>query len=338
MTRKKIFIGFIIVPLIILITGAFGGSLYLLNWLNTPLDINGKDRIIEIHRGAPLNEISSKLERSGLINNKWLFGIVGRFAHSRTIKAGNYLLSPSMSPGQILDLLFMGKEYLYSFTIPEGFNIYEIAEHLEKKGFVEKKKFLSLLFDKSFIRRFPFVEGLSLEGYLFPSTYFFRKGEREEVIAEKMINTFKEVVYDNVVKGAASVDLTPHEVVILASLVEKETGLAEEKEIISSVFLNRLKKNMKLQCDPTVIYALKDFDGNIRKKDLSIDSPYNTYRYRGLPSGPIANPGSGSIQAVLNPAQTDYLYFVATKKGGHYFSTNFREHQRAVNKFQLGKG
>jgi len=175
----------------------------------------------------------------------------------------------------------------------------------------------------------------SLEGYLFPDTYLFTKGTSEKEIITKMVTTFKEIAVSEIIANAEKVGLTPHQVVTLASLVEKETSLKEEKGLVASVFHNRLKIGMRLQCDPTVIYAIKDFDGNIRKTDLMIDSPYNTYRYAGLPLGPIANPGLDSIRGVLYPVQSNYLYFVATKQGGHYFSTNIKDHNRAVTKYQL---
>jgi UPF0755 protein len=178
----------------------------------------------------------------------------------------------------------------------------------------------------------------SLEGYLFPETYHFSKHTSEQKIVQAMLNTFKQrITNGDILDQIQKSDMSLHEVITLASLIEKETGMNDERKHISSVFHNRLRRNMRLQTDPTVIYAIEEFDGNIRKKDLNIDSPYNTYRYKGLPPGPIANPGIKSIVAALNPIRSNHLYFVSRKDGSHHFSSNLREHNRAVQKYQLKK-
>ncbi len=178
------------------------------------------------------------------------------------------------------------------------------------------------------------IEGESLEGYLFPDTYQFAKRTPPHEIVRRMVTQFQTVYDESFRKRAAQLGMTLREVVTLASIIEKETGNASERGLISAVFHNRLKKKMRLQSDPTVIFALTDFNGNLTKKDLSAPSPYNTYRFIGLPPGPIANPGKESLYAALYPANVDYLYFVSKNDGTHFFSKNLREHNGAVNKYQ----
>ena len=181
-----------------------------------------------------------------------------------------------------------------------------------------------------------FLQDGSLEGYLYPETYKFSKAVGAKKIVKTLVDTFKERVQKpELMQQAKAGKLTFHEIVTLASLIEKETGLGTERKLISSVFHNRLVKKMRLQTDPTVIYAMVNFDGNIRKKDLSIDSPYNTYKHFGLPPGPIASPGLDSIRAAMEPDHSDFLYFVSRKDGSHQFSTNYKDHTRAIQKYQL---
>lgn len=324
------------IPLILILL--LSPSFYIGYWFYTPHNPNGQNEFVEIKKGGNINTISSLLKERGIINNSLYYRIIGRIVSSGLKpKAGEYLLSASMSPSVIMGKISGGKVYMHQVTIPEGFNIYEIASLLEGRQLVNRERFLATVTDREFIKSLSF-DLPSLEGYLFPTTYLLARGMTEREIAAKMVNTFKELADSEIAAKAAAVGLTPHQVVNMASLVEKETALNEEKSIITSVFHNRLKKGMRLQCDPTVIYAIKNFDGNIKKKDLTIDSPYNTYRYAGLPIGPIANPGIESIRGVLNPMKSDYLYFVATKKGGHYFSTNIKDHNRAVREYQLNGG
>ena len=201
--------------------------------------------------------------------------------------------------------------------------------HFTNKSFLKKREDL--------IKKLN-ITSSSLEGYLFPETYHFSKHTSEQIIIQTMLKTFQEkITKHKILDQVENSDLSLHETITLASLIEKETGMNKERKHISSVFHNRLHRKMLLQTDPTVIYAIKNFDGNIRKKDLRIDSPYNTYRYKGLPPGPIANPGIKSIEAALNPIKTKHLYFVSRKDGSHYFSSNLKEHNRAVRKYQLKK-
>ena len=253
------------------------------------------------------------------------------------IQVGEYELNQSMLPIDILKAITSGKTVLHPITIPEGYRIIEIAELLAKKVSIDKEKFIKESRNKDLIKTLNITSG-SLEGYLFPETYHFSKHTTEQKIIQTMLNTFQQqIANQKILEQLQNSDMSLHEVITLASLIEKETGMNDERKHISSVFHNRLRKNMRLQTDPTVIYAIEEFDGNIRKKDLDIDSPYNTYRYKGLPPGPIASPGIESIVAALNPITSNHLYFVSRKDGSHHFSSNLREHNRAVQKYQLRK-
>ena len=283
-----------------------------------------------------LNNISNLLKDRDLIGNSLSFQLLAYLQKKQgQIQAGEYELSPSMTPKDILGIVTSGKTILHAVTIPEGYRITEIAALLEERGLVNAEEFILQTQDKELIQSAG-IPAISLEGYLFPETYHFSKHTSERKIIQSMLDTYHEKIKTyELSKRTPFVNLSFHEVVTLASLIEKETGVDEERKLISSVFHNRLKKNMRLQTDPTVIYAMINFDGNIRKKDLNIDSPYNTYKYRGLPPGPIASPGLKSIIAALEPSNSDYLYFVSRKDGSHQFSSNLMDHNHAVQKYQL---
>ncbi len=292
--------------------------------------------ILEIMPGMTLKQTSSLLAERDLIRNSFSFHLLAYFQDKQNqIQIGEYELSASMTPLDILGKITSGKTVLHAVTIPEGYRITEIAALLAERSLVDEEKFIQQTQDKEIIQAAG-IPADSLEGYLFPETYYFSKHTAEQKIIQKMLNTLKEQAETPaLLNRAKELNLTFHQVITLASLIEKETGADEERKLISSVFHNRLKKNMRLQTDPTVIYAIANFDGNIRKKDLSIDSPYNTYKYAGLPPGPIASPGLQSIVAALNPDDSDYLYFVSRKDGSHQFSSNLMDHNRAVQKYQL---
>ncbi|MEW6007345.1 MAG: endolytic transglycosylase MltG, partial [bacterium] len=250
------------------------------------------------------------------------------------IMAGDYELSPSLNMIDILSKLTKGEAIKSCFTIPPGYNIYQIGELLDKKGFADKRRFLELAKDKAFIGSLGFSLN-TLEGLLFPDTYCVSKGMQESEIIGIIIERFKRAFKDEDVEMTKKLGLSMYQVFILASIIEKETSVLSEMPIISSVFHNRLKRNMKLNSCPTVIYALyPNFDGNIRKEDLDISSPYNTYRHHGLPPSPISNPGIFAIKAALHPANVDYLYFVSMNNGRHKFSRTLAEHNIAVSKYQ----
>jgi UPF0755 protein len=211
----------------------------------------------------------------------------------------------------------------------------DIATLVAAKGLGDRQTILDLAVDQAFIASLGLTLP-SLEGYLFPDTYHIPRGMRERHLLVLMVRTLQENYTQDIAARAQGAGLSQHEVLTLASLIEKEAQLEAERPLIAAVYLNRLQRGMRLQCDPTVIYALGEhFDGNLRKADLDLDSPYNTYRYTGLPPGPIANPGRRSIDAAVAPAPVDYLYFVATGNGKHHFSRTLIEHNQAVEKYQL---
>ena len=331
-TRKEHIIPLFLISLFIAV---FILMAYLDISLNTPKSPLKEIKKVEIPRGYPLKKIAHLLKDQNLINHPSVFIIS---AHLRGIgnqlKAGEYSLSADMTPLQIMEKLYKGEVVSYTVTIPEGYNLREIGDLLNKTGLIDKERFISLTRDKAFISSLG-INAPTLEGYLFPDTYYFPKGMKEEEIIKKMVERLNRLFTEKVEKRLKEINFTRHKILTLASLIEKEVQVDSERRLVSAVFYNRLKLGMLLQSDPTVIYALKDFDGNLRKKDLQYDSPYNTYKYPGLPPTPIASPGKDSIMAALYPADVDYLYFVSKNNGEHHFSSTLKEHLRAVRKFQL---
>ena len=303
-----------------------------------PASEKNQTMTFEIQPGMTLKQVALELSRQGLIRSPSAFQAIAYIqAKQKQVMVGEFSLSPSMPPSKILLQITSGKTILHPVTIPEGYRITEIATLLHSEGLADKEFFIRQTRDKSLIRPLG-IPADSLEGYLFPETYHFSKFTPEKKIVQEMVDTFREqVLIPQLLMSAKKSSLSWHEIITLASLIEKETGLDSERKIISSVFHNRLRKNMRLQTDPTVIYAMEKFDGNIRKRDLKIDSPYNTYRYKGLPPGPIANPGLKSIVAAISPIKSDHLYFVSRQDGSHHFSSTLIEHNRAVQKYQLRK-
>lgn len=331
---KKLIPGFTILIFTAALCAAVAGYRFY-RFSNTPLTENGADQLFLISPGDSLSSIAANLENQHLIGKSGYFKLLARFKNAdKKLQAGEYLLSASKSPNQILSTLLSGKVKLHKVTIPEGFNLAEIATVFETAGFCDKNRFLELCHDRSFAAKLGF-KTVSLEGYLFPDTYFFPKNSSCQSIIRSMTTHFNRVFTDDWEKRAAQLKLSVHEVVTLASIIEKETGDPGERPLISSVFHNRLKKRMRLESDPTVIYGIKDFDGNIKRKHLRELTPYNTYQIRGLPVGPIASPGEKSIEAALYPVKSDYLFFVSKKDTTHYFSKTIDEHNRAVQKYQL---
>lgn len=307
-------------------------TLYFGYFLVSPAGIEKKEEIFIVKKGSGLRTVAAQLERRGLIKSKNFFMLwVYLKGGARDIKAGEYSLNQSMAPLRIFNILSSGAIKTHYFTIPEGLTAEQIADLLQKKNLVNKRDFIYLVNDKNLIASYH-INGQSLEGYLFPDTYVISRDMGARDLIELMVNRFWDVF--NALVKEKKTSKSVKEIVTLASIVEKETGLAEERPVIASVFLNRLKKRMRLESDPTVIYGLKDFNGDLKRKDLHTPNPYNTYICRGLPPGPIANPGRESLMAVINPIDTDYLYFVSKNDGSHYFSSTLKEHNRAVFKYQ----
>ncbi len=337
---KKSLKNFTILFLIIcLVTVSAGFALYykIDSFVKTPSDSNAADIVFSIAPGQSLSLISNNLEKQSIIADSTCFKLYARMKDAgKKLQAGEYILSASKSPAQILDILLKGKVKLYKITIPEGWDIKQIASAFEIRESCSQTRFIELCHDKSFITQLG-VKSLSLEGYLFPDTYFFPRKTSCENIIRTMVNRFQQIFTPAMKTRAGELGFNIHEVVTLASIIEKETGDASERPLISSVFHNRLKKNMRLESDPTVIYGIKDFDGNIKRRHLRMLTPYNTYKIKGLPLGPIASPGELSIKAALYPEKSDYLFFVSKKDTTHKFSKTIQEHNRAVRKYQLRK-
>lgn len=326
----------ITIGLLIILVGTLiwqGTELY--RFANLPAGVGQAPELTPVLPGENFASLSNKLAQQGIISNIRYFKLLAMFrGDDKNLKAGEYPLSAAMTPNQVLDVLVDGKTYLHRITIPEGFTLKQIAEELRKSQLGHADEFLTLAKDPQYVSSFE-ISASSLEGYLFPDTYYFPKSATTKMIISKMIERFDEQFQAQWYDRAKAMGLTVHEIVTLASIIEKETGAAFERPIISSVFHNRLKKKMRLESDPTVIYDIPNFDGNIKRKHLRALTPYNTYRIKGLPPGPIANPGQESIKAALYPHKTDYLFFVSKKDTTHHFSKTIQEHQRAVRKYQL---
>ena len=305
------------------------------NFFLTNPEKEGVSKTIEVPLGTSLSGLAHLLKKEELISSKTSFIILGKLTRSeRKIKPGEYALDTSMGPLKMLDMFKGGKVVLHKIRIPEGYSAQQIGSLLEMKGLITQEKFLKWVQHPKLINRFG-INAPSLEGYLFPETYFFPKYMEGDKMIQTMVSRFKKTFSPEWQERAKALTMTEHKVVTLASIIEKETGKENERSLISAVFHNRIKRGMPLQSDPTVIYALPDFNGNLTRKHLSYLSPYNTYRVRGLPPGPIANPGAKSIEAALYPADVKYYYFVSKNDGSHYFSKTLGEHNRAVQHYQM---
>jgi UPF0755 protein len=275
------------------------------------------------------------LFQNGLITGVESFVVVGKLlAIERRIIPGEYAFHTQMLPLEIIGLIKSGRVVQYEITIPEGYTLAQISRVVEEKKLARSEEFIRRATDPVFLQQSLGLDADSLEGYLYPESYYFSKRVGSEGILRAMVKRFETVYTPEMEKRAEEIGMTRQEVVTLASIIEKETSVDEERPVVSAVFHNRIKKKIPLQSDPTVIYGLPHFNGNLTRKNLKIRSPYNTYRVKGLPPGPIANPGKASLWAALNPASSDYLYFVSKNDGTHYFSKTLAEHNRAVQKYQ----
>jgi len=330
-TRRRVLPALILV--LLLLSGAMAFRLFVF-WI-TPAAKSGREVVVQIPQGSSFAGASRLLYESHIIRSVRLFVMVGKIRGlSNRIQAGELGFRTDMTPGEVLDVLSRGKAVLYKVTVPEGYTVRQIAELLEKQGLADGKKVIALANDPGFARSLG-VPAYRLEGFLFPDTYSWPKGTSEEYILRRMVEHYNKVFTDDMKKRANEIGMTEFEVVTLASIVERETGSPEERKLVSAVFHNRLKKKYRLQSDPTVIYGLDEFDGDLKKSHLKKDTPYNTYTRLGLPAGPIANPGAESITAAIFPEDVSYLYFVARGDGTHVFSNNLVEHNAAVRRYQL---
>jgi UPF0755 protein len=282
-----------------------------------------------IRKGSNLFDISDTLYKNGVIDSrrkfKWIFKI---FRFDKKLKAGKYQITEKNSYYSLMLILNSGNVIQEKVTIPEGLRTEKIASILSEKIEINKEKFLSLIDDKEFIKKFE-LDTISLNGYLLPETYQFYWGMDEQEVITIFMNEFKKLLTDSVIAQISKSEYSLRDYIILASIIEGEALHDEERSIISAVFHNRLKLNLKLQADPTIQYIISDGPRHLLKDDLEIDSPYNTYLYAGLPPGPICNPGAKSILSAIFPAKNGYIYFVAKGDGYHIFSKNQKEHLKA---------
>jgi UPF0755 protein len=306
-------------------------------WYFAPYRNFRNETFVEIERGTPSSEIARKLENQGVVRSRWAFLAV-RLLHPRaSLQAGEYRFGAAQTPFKVFDIIRRGEIFYEDVTVPEGSNMFDIAELLGNLDTVKPEAFLQAAADPAAIRDLD-SQAPNLEGYLFPSTYRVTHETTAKRLCLLMTQEFRKQW--RLLAGEKQAGKV-HQIVILASLVEKESAVPEERPEIASVFLNRLRFSMPLQCDPTTVYAAllgNRYRGVIHKSDLASTSPYNTYTHPGLPPGAIANPGAMSLKAALYPADTNYLYFVAKPKGvgSHVFSSSLAEHEKAVLEYRKG--
>ena len=306
-------------------------------FISTPGPVAGAPRTVEIAGGAGLRAIAFALETAGVISDARLFAAYAALRGAgRKLRAGEYEFPPGATPREVISKLERGETKRHFVTLPEGWTFAQMAEAIAKAGIAPAGGLIALARNPSFVKSLG-MPGATLEGWCFPDTYAFTRATRPEMVWRTLVQRARSVLAEERRRATASSDpgLDDGEIVTLASIVEKETGRADERPLIAAVFLNRLRRGIPLGSDPTVIYGMSSFDGNIRRVDLETPSPYNTYLRPGLPPGPIANPGREALRAVLAAPAVDYLYFVSRNDGSHQFSRTLEEHNRAVREFQL---
>lgn len=302
-----------------------------------PLSLPTTPFEFDLKQGSSLRSTAREMQRAGVLEQQWLFVLLARLHDkSMQLKAGNYELKHPITPLQLLQIITNGEFSQRKISIIEGWTFRQFRSALNSNRYIEHDS--RGLSDQEILLRIGAAENHP-EGLFFPDTYKFVSGSSDLAILQTAYHTMQQRL--QAVWAARDADLplrTPYQALILASIVEKETGAAKDRGMIAGVFVNRLRKNMLLQTDPTVIYGIgESFDGNLRKRDLLADTPYNTYRRRGLPPTPVALPGMAALQAAMHPVQTDALYFVARGDGSSHFSSNLNAHNRAVNRFQIQK-
>lgn len=306
-------------------------------FLQTPISTK-KEVIFTVKSGMSFSALNKKLVSENIITESRYLELLARHSkRANKIKSGEYNIMPGILPDELLNIFVSGKAVQYSMTLLEGWQIHEMLEAIKLNDVLEKK--LTTHDSDKILTTLGYPESVA-EGLFFPDTYHFPRGTSDVDFLKRAYERLQQVLDQEWQNRAENLPYkTAYEALIMASIVEKETGLASERAKIAGVFVRRLNKNMRLQTDPTVIYAMgRQFDGNIRKKDLKIDSPYNTYRYKGLPPSPISLVGREAIHAALHPEDGKELYFVSKGDGSHYFSETLAEHNRAVVKYQLKKG
>ena len=327
--------------ILLFVFAACGLFAYYKSYQNSPGPVHAEDGttnvIVTIPKGSSVKTIAGILDSNKVIRNDLRFLILAKLSgYSTRLQAGEFLLPLGKKPIEILELLASAKPVSYSITIPEGLNAIQIAKIFAEGNWCEEAKFLQLVHDPALIEEFGLTSGTSLEGFLFPDTYLFTKDILgADKVIRILLTRFKKVWGEETSGMSPKPDVD--KTVILASIVEKETAAPSERPLIAGVFHNRLKRGMRLQSDPTVVYGVQSYDGVITKKHLRTPTPYNTYTLPGLPVGPISNPGREAIAAVLHPQPSKHLYFVSKNDGTHQFSAKLSDHNRAVQKYQRKK-
>lgn len=308
-------------------------------FLNSGVSDNTTEVLFDVVPNQTMTTVADNLSAANLIKNRWMFFQYARFKGANAkLKKGEYALNQAMTPDQIIAVITSGKSVARNFTVVEGATIFDIADSIEKSGIATKIDFFNLIKDKDFITQVLGEPRESLEGYLFPETYKITKFDTLKEVVTQMVRRFQ-IVWAEFDAEAKAMGWNRNQVITFASIVEKETGHEKDRTVVSSVFHNRLKKKMKLQTDPTVLYGVAMLKGampnNISKLDLITPTRYNSYTNYGLPPTPISNPGRNAIAATLRPANTKYLYFVSRNDGTTAFSESLNQHNNAVNVFQV---
>lgn len=324
--------------LLLIVAGAAGGWWYYTGVGRPFKGYAGEEQFVEIPQGSGSVAIGRRLADAGVIRDVNSFRLALWITGSgRRLQAGEYRFDRPMSARQVADKIARGDVYVHPITFPEGLTIRQMAALYESKGFGEAKAFVAAASDASAVQDID-PAAKDLEGYLFPDTYALPRRATADQLVARMVASFTKALTPEIVDAARARGLSVRQLVTLASIVEKETGNKDERPLVAAVYSNRLRIGMGLQCDPTVIYALERagrYTGNLRRDDLQFDSPYNTYRYAGLPPGPIASPGRASLQAASAPADVPYLYFVSRNDGSHAFAATLDEHNRNVQQYQV---
>ena len=322
--------------LAVILLAGLAGSFFCFKLL-TPVSSGGKWKEVQIPEGATYRQGINILKKEGIIESEMLFLFIGRITMmDRKIRAGYYNLSSSLTPWEIFDALKKGRIIQYAITIPGGSTLEDIRVKFKYTGLLDDASW-EVGYNKEFLKSLN-VDAPSLEGYIYPETYNFSKGMKPEVIFSIMVQKMRDEFDEPLIKRAHEIGMSENNVLTLASIIEREALQDKERAIISSVYHNRLKKDMKLQADPTVLYGVNKISRRITYSDLRRDTPYNTYVIKGLPPGPVAIPGIKSIKAALYPDKTDYLFFVSRNDGTHHFSKTNEEHMAAVALYQTNNG
>ncbi len=332
---KKTIVGLVSLLMIFVLIGAFVGF----HFINSRPSSETTEVIYEVTPGKSFKAVAKELQEQRLVQNGELFSWYARYlGEASKLKVGEYSLRKNMTPAEVLNVITSGKSIGRPFTVAEGLNIFEIGELYEKMGYGKQEEFVRLSLDKDFVQSVLGEDVGSLEGYLFPETYQVTKFTSTRELLQAMVSRFQSV-YNEVLPKSQVQGFSKHQVVTLASIIEKETGAPEERPRISSIFHNRLQKGMMLQTDPTIIYGLAAQERKtvykITKADILRPTRYNTYVIKGLPPGPIGNPGREALLAAVQPEKTNYLFFVSQNDGTHIFSETYENHNKAVQKFQL---